>query len=409
MSIAHPCGITFSVQQGWNNVSYVDITDDIRVMNVSTANRGRLANTWDPGPLVIQFDNRDRKYDPTNTSGPYYGTMIPGALTRVIFGADDVWFGVLDGIKIDYDRSNKDSVATFTFVDGLAQAAITKIPAGVTPAITLGESIIDRGTALKNSITSFSPTIGRPSWAVALNYQAQCSGVDEWDANVDHVLIDEVRKMADLEQAPAFAAARSNGIEMFPRYWWQLMSEAITSQASIGTGGLPFLNIEVAWDSSEVITAVSMVSSAGDAVVAIDTAGEATYGTRYPSVSYSDIPARDAGQLESAANTVIGLRATENFRVESIQVRPGADAAWPAKILSLAPLHRVTITYTPTLTGTAHSADYFIDGITHQITPDDWVTTFSFMAANRFDDALGGLNVFTLDSSTFDGPDVFGF
>lgn len=214
--------------------------------------------------------------------------------------------------------------------------------------------------------------------------------------------------MADLEQAPAIASPSSNEILLLPRHWFKLYSESNTIQTTIGTGGLPFHDLAVLFDADEIITAVSMTSVGGDAVVAIDTAGEAEYGTRYPSVSYSDLPARNDEVLEGAANTVIGLRATEEFRIDSLTIKPGSDSSWPAQISGLVLLSRVTVNYTPTLTGSAIAADYFIDGITHEVSPGDWTTTYSLMPANRFDEAIPN-DLFIWGSSLVDGTDVIGF
>ena len=71
-------------------------------------------------------------------------------------------------------------------------------------------------------------------------------------------------------------------------------------------------------------------------------------------------------------------------------------------------LSRVTVNYTPTLTGSAIAADYFIDGITHEVSPGDWTTTYSLMPANRFDEAIPD-DLFIIDTSLVDGTHLVGF
>ena len=408
MSVVHPVGVTVAVEVFWNNSIWSDITADVRGMVVQSSQRSRLANTWDGGRLVLRLDNSARKYDPLNSSGTYFGNLKPGRLARVKLNGAEVWRGKIDRFQIDYDKSNKDSIATISCLDSLGVAATVFVPAGTTPGLTAGENITARGAQISSVATNGTDT-GWPSWADnAVDYVAQCSGQDEWDAGQYHNLLDEVRKMADLEQAPAFASPSSNIILLHPRHWWKLYSESNTIQATIGTGGLPFHQIAVLFDADEIITAVSMVSSGGDAVVAIDTAGESEYGTRYPSVTYTDIPALNDEVLEGAANTVIGLRATEEFRIDSLTVKPGASASWPTEISGLKLLSRVTVNYTPTLTGSAIAADYFIDGITHEVSPGDWTTTYSLMPANRFDEAIPD-DLFIIGSSLVDGTHLVGF
>jgi hypothetical protein len=84
----------------------------------------------------------------------------------------------------------------------------------------------------------------------------------------------------------------------------------------------------------------------------------------------------------------MGLRSTEEFRIDTLIVKPGSDSGWQEKIVLLDPLDRVTVVYTPTAVGFAIIADYFIDGITHEISPGDWTTAYSLMPAARFDAAI---------------------
>jgi hypothetical protein len=348
-----------------------------------------------------------------NAAGSLFGDLKPGRLARVFLdsasaASTQIWRGMVDRIQIDYDKSNKDSVATITCVDALALAANVIIPAGVTPGLTDGENITYRGpqlTATANYVTAIG-------WPSTINndtdFTAACSGQDDWDASRDHNLLDEIRKMADLEQGPAISSPSANSVLMWPRHWFKQRADSAVSQVTIGEGGLPFHDLQVLFDADEIITAVAMTSSAGDAVVAIDTAGEAEYGTRYPSVTYSDIPAQNDEQLEGAANTVIKLRSTEEFRIDSLTVKPGRDVGWQEYAVGLGLLDRVTVAYTPTFTGSQISADYFIDGWTHTISPGDWTTVYSLMPANRFDEALPG-DLFIWGSSLVGGTDLVGF
>jgi hypothetical protein len=89
------------------------------------------------------------------------------------------------------------------------------------------------------------------------------------------------------------------------------------------------------------------------------------------------------------------------------QVVPGwLDKAWKRRhraspaLDNLVLLSRITVVWTPTGTGSAISGDYFIDGITHDITPGDWTTTYSLWPCASFDAASP--NASTWDSGTWD-------
>ena len=406
MTITHPAGPTFRVEVFWDNAIWYNITNDIRACSLQTDQRGRLANAFDPGRLVLQVSNGDRKYDPLHSAGPYFGDLKPGRLVRAYINGAEVWWGLIDSFSIDYDRSNKDSVVTLTAITPLAYAAMQSVPAGRTPALTEGENVYGRATAV-TSVSAGGVQAGRPSWLDEANYVARCSGQDRWDTTRDRNILDELKKLADIEQAPLFSSATSNFVDIYARHWFKLYSQSATSQATFGTGGLPFWSVDVRFDADEIITAVSMTDELGNAVVAIDTAGEAEYGTRYPSVSYNELPSLNDEDLEGAANTVINLRATESFRVESLTVRPGASSTLAGLLDNLVLLSRITVSWTPTGTGSAITADYFIDGITHDITPGDWTTTYSLWPCAPFDDALPG-TLFIVGSSLVGGSHVIG-
>jgi hypothetical protein len=415
VAVDHPVGINVRIEFFWNNSTWSDATSDVRYAVVQSPQRGRLSNTFDPGRLVVQVDNSDRKYDPLNAAGSLFGDLKPGRLARVFLdstsaASTQIWRGMVDRIQIDYDKSNKDSVATITCVDALALAASAVVPAGVTPGITDGEDILDRSIQIAAAAGNYTPSTERGITTLTADEQfiAACSGQTDWDASRDHNYLDEIRKVADLEQGPAISSSSNHAILLYPRHWFKQRTDSSVSQVTIGEGGLPFHDLQVLFDADEIITAVAMTSSAGDAVVAIDTAGEAEYGTRYPSVTYSDIPAQNDEQLEGAANTVIKLRSTEEFRIDSLTIKPGRDAGWQEYAVGLGLLDRVTVAYTPTFTGSQISADYFIDGWTHTISPGDWTTVYSLMPANRFDEALPG-DLFIVGSSLVGGTDLVGF
>jgi hypothetical protein len=412
MAIDHPVGINVKVQVTWAIGVPTDITADVRFMELRSSSRSRLQQTWEPGSLRLVLDNSTRKYDPLYASGPYFGDIKPSKVVTVYFDCAATsqtpqFVGYTDKFTIDYDQSNRDSTVTITCIDPLGFCAFGAIPAGTTPPLVDGESAGTRRYTMLASagIFDFVQDAG-PGYTSS--YAAEFS--DYWDATQTHSLLDEMRRIGDLEQGPIISSltASTPAVIFHGRHWFKFRTGSNTSQATIGTSGLPFQDIAVLFDADEIITSVAMSDERGNTAAVIDAAAVATYGPRYPYQTYDRLPARNDEQLEGAANTVMGLRATEEFRVEQLTIKPGSDTDWQEKIVLLDPLDRVTVDYTPTGTGSAISADYFIDGITHQVSPGDWTTTYSLMPANRFDDALPD-DLFVIGSSLVDGTDLVGF
>jgi hypothetical protein len=416
VAVDHPVGLNIAVQAIFNSGgSFIDITADVRSMELRTCRRANEGLIFEPGSLSLVLDNSARKYDPLYSSGTYFGQLKPGRQVRVYLdsasaGQTPVWRGWVDRFYLNYDRSNNDSTVTITCIDALSIASLGALPAGTSPGLTAGENVTAR-LAQIDAVSNVSTGFGWPSWANnSTDYVAECAGQSEsvWDNTQSYNTLDLCRRAASLEQGPLTASFTSNEVLVWPRHWWKLYSESNTVQTTIGTGGLPFHDIRRVFDADEIITTATMVSDDGATATATDAAAVAIYGYRHPSASYDRIPARNSEQLEGAANTVVGVNSTEYDRVDEIVVKPGSASGWQQYAVELTLMSRIALEYTPTSTGSAISADYFIDGITHEVSPGDWTTTYSLMPADRFDDAISG-SLFIVGTSLVDGTHQVGF
>lgn len=415
MAVDHPVGINVTVQAIFNGGgAFIDITADVRSMELRTCRRANEGLIFEPGSLTLVMDNRARKYDPLYSAGTYFGQLKPGRQVRVYLdstsaGQTQVWRGWVDQFNVSYDRSNNDSTVTITCIDALSIASLGALPAGTSPGLTAGETVTSRLVQI-DAVSNVSTGLGSPSWVTGTDYVAECAGQTEsvWDNSQSYNTLDLCRRAALLEQGPLTASLTTNEVHIWPRHWWKVYSESNTIQTSIGTGGLPFFDVRRVFDTDEIITTATLVSDDGQQATATDAAAVTEYGYRHPSASYDRLPARNATQLAGAANTVIGIRATEYDRIDEIVIKPGADVGWQQYAVELTLMSRVTVTWTPTDTGSAIAADYFVDGITHEVSPGDWTTIYSLMPANRFDEAIPD-DLFIIGTSLVDGTDLVGF
>jgi hypothetical protein len=67
-------------------------------------------------------DNRDRRFDPEHTTGPFYGDLLPMVPIRVTTSYSGttytLFYGFVTGWPTAYNQSNSDAVSTITAVDG---------------------------------------------------------------------------------------------------------------------------------------------------------------------------------------------------------------------------------------------------------------------------------------------------
>lgn len=99
-----------------------------------TTHRGRSSDfdQFDTGTAQIVLDNRDRRFDPFYTSGPYYGNLIPRRQIRIVgqIGGStyEVFRGFVAGWPVSWSEAGKDSTVTLQAFDALGLMANEQVP-----------------------------------------------------------------------------------------------------------------------------------------------------------------------------------------------------------------------------------------------------------------------------------------
>ncbi len=110
----------YVVSPTWTNV-----TSYVREM---TTDRGRSDDwgTFD-GSASVVLSNRDRRFDPFNTSGPYYGKLLPRRQIRITatYGGTTypVFRGFVAGWPPVWTDAGKDSTVTLSCFDAMGLLA----------------------------------------------------------------------------------------------------------------------------------------------------------------------------------------------------------------------------------------------------------------------------------------------
>lgn len=106
--------------------TWTDITEYVRYNPPPHIVRGRTSerNVYTAGTATFTLDNRDRRFDPTYLSGPYYGDLVPGVRVRIqaTYSAVDydMFTGWITGWPQTLSMNGKDSTVSIACVDGLA-------------------------------------------------------------------------------------------------------------------------------------------------------------------------------------------------------------------------------------------------------------------------------------------------
>jgi hypothetical protein len=115
--------------------TWVDVSTYVRLNPPVTIRRGRQSelDQFDAGYCTLTLSNRDRRFDPSNAAGPYFGNLIPRKRIRVTAtwsAVDYVQFtGWVTGWPQDFNSPDgKDATVTIQAIDDLGWLANAALP-----------------------------------------------------------------------------------------------------------------------------------------------------------------------------------------------------------------------------------------------------------------------------------------
>jgi len=112
--------------------TWTDVTSYVRDMQIS---RG-VSDDWQlvaDGSATVTLSNRDRRFDPFNASGPYYGNLLPRRQIRIratyASTTYDVFRGFISGWPPEWTDAGYDSTVTLSCFDALQLLGSSSLPA----------------------------------------------------------------------------------------------------------------------------------------------------------------------------------------------------------------------------------------------------------------------------------------
>ncbi|MEV0151582.1 MULTISPECIES: hypothetical protein [unclassified Nonomuraea] len=363
---------------------HVSVTDDIRKISIrrgaSRADSPLIRYEATTGAIVL--DNSGRKYDPTNLAGPY----VSGGVTQVepmrpiIVSA--IWDGVdyplattyTDSWDIDWAGPNW-SEATAAFTDAFRVLEEDKRQA--VAAVGSGET---SGARIHRILDS----VGWP---------ADKRAIDPGDVTLQATTLEgpaltELQAVADAELGALYI--RGDGVLVFQERTAVMTDpRSTTSQATFGDGGgseLPYKDggLGLSYDTATLINRVIAQREGGTEVMVEDLASQEKYLVHSP-VSASDLLLETDSAVSDWATYLLTVSRAPELRFTSMEVWPRVDPErlWP-QVLGREIGDRITVIRRPPGGGDPIVRDVIIRGIEHEITPDNWVTRWTFQPATKF-------------------------
>jgi hypothetical protein len=123
--------IAFAVGPYVESPTWTDVTTYVRAFSVRRGRASEVEN-FEAGTANLVLDNRDRRFDPFYTSGPYYGNLVPRRQIRIsgIVGATSyaIFRGYIDGWPVTLTDAGYDSTVTLSCYDTLGLIADEELP-----------------------------------------------------------------------------------------------------------------------------------------------------------------------------------------------------------------------------------------------------------------------------------------
>jgi hypothetical protein len=414
-----PSGLTQWDEDTWDSGTaqftgydpeWTDITQWVKGLQISFQ-FSRQTNRYNTSTAAITLGNTDGRFSPTNTSSPYR----VGSSTTI---------GVLRQIRVRADYFDGIRSYSWPMFTGVIQSWDQKYPEmGYDASVQVSAVGIESRLAQWNGLAQTSQGAGETSgarvnrildaagWTGGRNIDTGASTLQATtlEGNATSLL----QLTADSEGG--YFYSRPDGTVMFDDIDAQVIKGRLSNfvqfadQPSDGTGNrIVFQDVAYSYNGDLVTNIVEYQAVDGTAQRVTSQSSRSAYGDL--AVSRSDLLNTSDATVNRLANRQLTVFQVPEFRIESLTVSPlapenrsydtgtpGGSVFNPMGLAQLELRCGALITHTPKHESTQISQMCFIEGVTHSITPDNWLTTFNFSSATAYENV--GL-------ALFDGTDT---
>ena len=380
-------GVTLQVDISFNGSTWVDVTEWVRGMDLQKAGRDREQDRFRGGVCRLTLDNRDGRFSPFNASSPYHPNVLPRRRCRVsttYIGVERQFIGWNEDWNETHPEKGRDNVVSVEFVDGFM------LLAGVEGYALSPQG---EGETLSARIDRIVTSAGSPG---GITTNVRFAGNETMQSTtLARDALTEIYLAADSVGADVWMdvdGAETPRLNVWGRYARAIYSFSVNSGGTWGDGSgeLPYTDIVLSTGADTMVNEAAFARTGGTAQLASNTSSIASYQRRR--YGRNDLQVETDAATAALAEWTVFRFAQPDTRVASIEVRPQVAPAtlWPVlNFVRLLDRYRVI---RRALGGYTVDRQVFVDGVRHQVTPDQWVTTLQFCSAAPFD-TLGPLMI----------------
>ena len=291
--------LTFVLAGGTN---FFDVTADLESVTISRG-KSRSLDRYQAGNLVVNFNNRNRYFDPTYTGSPYFGQIVPRRDIRIWVNNLIAFVGTIDDWDLQYSPSGE-STATASAYDGFNFLAGQTLTAGTYSSQKSGARV---------SAVLADASVAWPFGSVVDTGSATLQGdaVTAEDNALQYLQLVESTEPGDLFVARDGKLTFYDRAKVFP----SATAPVLTDSGS----GIEYSQIRVTYGSELLYTQAELTRKGDSTVVqANDLSAQDLYGIRV--LSSEGLLSNSVADLGELAIYYVGQYSQPEYRFEQVEV-----------------------------------------------------------------------------------------
>lgn len=341
----------------------IDLTSTTRAINIK---RGRnvLRDTYESGTATIRVYDVDGRFNPQNTSSDLYGQLTPLRKMRISATYNGVSYYLFSGYTTTYAYSY-DQAEQVGYVDITAFDAFRLLNLANVTTITGQAAGQDTGSRINKILDTVSFPIG-------LRDIDTGNSLVQADPATTRTALNAIINAEFSEQGAFYC--NSEGQAVFKNRSNVIASAGGTPIEFNQTGGIPYKNLQFAFDDKLIINQATITAIGGVAQFAEDSGSVATY---FPhSVSYGDLIIQSNTDAMNIARLYVATRSDTTIRIDAMTLDLLDTAVPTDTILGIDYFQNVNISNIQP-DGSTITKNLQVQGLSWEITPNKWLGTLT--------------------------------
>jgi hypothetical protein len=337
----------------------VDVSEWTQSISIQRGRTDELAQ-YQTGSCSIQLFNEDRRFDPINTSSPYYSatlgasSLTPSRRVQIKSKGISIFVGKIQDIDIDYDFN-------ISFVNIIASDNFIELASGIVQ--TALTPPIEASGARANRILDL-PEI---SSDITRNIDSGTQSLGAFPISVGTNALGYLQACAEAEAGDFFIKA--DGEIRFSNRTTALFPTSISATFSDTGSNIPYTTLGITYGSELLYNKIITSIEGGAAQIADDATSQSAYGII--SLDFTDLLLETDAQAATLGTSLLERYKNPEYRFDNISAMYNGLSAANQTILSsleLASFVSVTRTF-PSGTPSSVTQIVRLEQIRHQISP----------------------------------------